>query len=344
MSDDVHILEPCSSPEWLRFICSHPDATIFHHPSWMLLLRNAYGFRVFALCVKRGDAIVAGVPFAEVRSFLTGTRWVSLPFSDHCQPLLTAGKAEEAEIVLRYVRHTQAEGLNRIEIRWPFGSESYRSDAFVHHHLPLQSDPEAVFATFRKSTVQRHIRQSQRSGLEIRRCESEEEFMQYHPLQVSTRRRLGVPAQPRSFFRNVWKHMLKPGLGYALLAWKDGRAVAGAVFFEFGHTTYYKYGASDYAFRSLNANHALMWEAIRQACVKGHTMFDFGRSDKADEGLRRYKNGWGTIERELVYTILGKRPPRTGRSRVQQFAGAIIRHSPRWVCSVSGELLYKHFA
>jgi len=344
MNTNVHILDPCSSSEWLQFICSHPHASVFHHPSWLHLLKSAYGFRMFAVCVKRGNGIVAGIPFAEVRSVLTATRWVSLPFSDYCQPLLPEGDAEASAALLGFLNEKREEGLNRIEIRWPFPSQSRCTSEYVHHRLPLQADPEAVFASFRKSTVQRHIRQSHRSGLEIRRCASEEEFMQYYPLQVITRKRLGVPAQPRSFFRHLWSHVLEPGHGYALLAHHDGRAVAGAVFLEFRHTTYYKYGASDYAFRSLNANHALMWEAIRQACSKGHAVFYFGRSDKVDQGLRQYKNGWGTTEQELAYTVLAQKPPRSGTSRLHELASIVIRHSPRFVCTISGELLYKHFA
>jgi hypothetical protein len=44
-----------------------------------------------------------------------------------------------------------------------------------------------------------------------------------------------------------------------------------------------------------------MWEAIRHYASTGATLFDFGRSSLTNEGLRRFKAGWGATEQVLAY-------------------------------------------
>jgi len=77
-----------SDERWVAFVNSIPNANIFHHPAWIGLMAECYGYRPFvvALCDEKGE-ITAGLPLMEVNSWLTGRRWVSLPFTDHCHPL-----------------------------------------------------------------------------------------------------------------------------------------------------------------------------------------------------------------------------------------------------------------
>ena len=58
-------------------------------PGHLEALRRTYGYEtvVYAANVS-GRGLVNGIPFCQIRSRLTGRRLVSLPFSDHCQPLV----------------------------------------------------------------------------------------------------------------------------------------------------------------------------------------------------------------------------------------------------------------
>ncbi len=86
----------------------------------------------------------------------------------------------------------------------------------------------------------------------------------------------------------------------ALASWK-GNVVAGAVFLFTGSRFVFKFGASDKEFQELRANNLIMFEAIQRACREGFTTFDFGRTEPENEGLRQFKNGWGTREVPLQY-------------------------------------------
>ena len=346
MTKEVEIIDPCVSDEWVSFINTHPDAGVFHHPSWLRMLRDVYGYRMFAVCTKNGNKITAGIPFADVRSSILGKRWVSLPFSDHCQPLLPAADPECTKALMAFLKGKQGVETPKIEVRWNLGhSENlFYEEAFVTHLLDLEKDPTVVRSKFHKQSLLRSLVKAEKEGVVVHEGTTREDLLKFYNLQVMTRKRLGVPAQPRYFFEGVWKYIIEPGLGYILIAYKDGQAIGGGVYFKFGKTVYYKYGASDFEYRQYRPSHACMWEAIRRSCVGGYQVFDFGRSDKNNEGLRRFKKEWGSREMPLGYSTIANAQPKAGSSRFSDFVGVVIRNSPDFVCKLSGELLYKHFA
>ncbi len=342
----LQTIDPCTSELWLQFVTNHPDGSIFHHPVWLRMLRDTYSYEFFAVCVFKDGRIVAGIPFADVHSILTGKRWVSLPFSDFCKPLLPPEDSGVADVLVEHLRTHVGREVPRIEMRWSVETtvQRFTDTSFVHHSLSLTEDAEAVFKTFDKAKVQRDVRKAERDGIVVKRCTTFDEFLHFYRLQVTTRKRHGVPAQPLKFFKAIWEQILQQGFGFASLAYKDDRLLGGAVFFQMGRTIYYKYGASDFSMKALHPNHALLWDAIRRACAEGCRVFDFGRSEIDNDGLRRFKNGWGTTESPLNYTILSTEAPKSGSSRIKGVMETVIRNSPDFVCTMSGNLLYKHFA
>ena len=86
---NVDILNPFIDQRWSVFISNHHNANIFHHPNWHSVLKKQYNFNTFIVAaINEEDKITAGVPFCEVKSLTGKTSWLSLPFSDHCQPLV----------------------------------------------------------------------------------------------------------------------------------------------------------------------------------------------------------------------------------------------------------------
>jgi len=322
------------SPRWREYAESRSDALPFHHPAWMRTLARTYGYRPFVLGVEDGDGgLAGGMPAMQVRR-----RWISLPFTDHCPPLGLSG-APLASLLDEARRHA---GVTRVEVHDELEG-GFHGAAAVRHVLALDRDPDAVLRTFHRSQVQRNIRKAERSGVAVRRAATADDVTgAFYRLHLGTRKRLGVPVQPKRFFARLWEEMLEPGLGFVLLAEHEGVAVAAALFLAHGETVIYKYGASDAGAWGLRPNHAIFWDAIRWGCETGHRWFDFGRSDLEDEGLRRFKSQWGSEELPLVYTTFADEPPGAGRSG--RALAPVIRRSPAWVCRALGELLYKYAA
>jgi CelD/BcsL family acetyltransferase involved in cellulose biosynthesis len=326
---------------WLRFVESCSSARTFHHPAWATMLSDCYGYPAFALALTDDRrAVVAGLPMLEVRRPLGTRRWVSLPFTDFCSPLAPDGL--EAELIAGCARAAEDARAARVEVHARVEVPGVHTRVVgVIHTLDLEADPDAVRATFSKSQVQRNIKRAEREPISLRRGRSAGDLVDaFYGLHVRTRRRQGIPVQPRRFFELLWQRVLEPGLGFLLLAFSGTTPVAGAVFLTWSSTVTYKYGASDPAYLKFRPNHLIFWEAIRWACERGYETFDFGRSDLDNQGLREFKNGWGTREEHLSYTGIGGAPVGLPSERVQRAIGGIIRRSPPWVCRALGTAFY----
>jgi CelD/BcsL family acetyltransferase involved in cellulose biosynthesis len=330
---------------WQEFSGEHPDALAFHNPRWARLLVDCYRYRPFVLAaVDEGGGIAGGLPVVEVRS-LRRRRWIALPFTDMCPPLLAPGLDQAAfASALDLARRTG--GVPSFEVRGRLESDVARtsSDAVVHM-TELGTDPDALFASFHKSQVQRNVRRAEREELVVRLGDEERDLTRtYYALHAETRRRLGTPVQPRRFFTALWRHMLAPGLGRLLLVYSGDRAIAGAVFLAGSETLTYKFGASDSAFWRVRPNHLLFWTAIRWAIETGFRRLDFGRSDLEDQGLRDFKGGWAATEEPLVYTSFGTHASSVRSGRSLNAARVVLRRSPVWVGRAAGELFYRRAA
>lgn len=325
---------------WAAFVASQSRRIPFHHPAWARLLADCYGFEAFALAVPgAGGELVAGLPVIETRSPLGRRRWISLAFSDFCPPL-----GDDAGLGRQLDEERRESGIGGLELRDSLpGFEG--QEVAVLHTLALDRPAEELFAGFHRSQVQRNVKRAEKDGVQTRRGRSAEDLVEvFYALHLETRRRQGVPVQPRRFFRLLWERMLEPGLGFVSLAEHEGRPVAGAVFLRWGSAATYKFGASDPRFLRLRPNHLIFWDAIRSLAEDGVRTLDFGRTDLDNRGLREFKSGWGATESPLVYTVLGEGRPELGQSSAAKALGAVIRRSPPWVCRAVGERLYRYAA
>jgi len=348
---------PPEDNRWLDLIAVHPSATIFHHPAWIGLLAECYGFPSVIVGVHGDDGrLAAGLPVMEVAGILREKRLVALPFSDHCAPLAGDGAALAALIGV-LDRYRRERGMP-LEIRWKLlenvllenlieqgNGVAQNGEEFYLHSTPLSADPDEMFARLHRTRVQQPIRTAMRDGLSIRRGETLDDLRTFYRMHLLTRARLGTPVQPFRFFRLLWERMIRQELGFILLAELEGRPLAGALFLHWNQVLTYKFGASDPADRGHAPNHALLWEAMRWGGTHGFTSFDWGRTEPRHEGLREFKRGWGAHEEPAANTILADAPIGTGRTAMgRKFMTGLIRRSPPWVCRAIGELFYGQFA
>jgi CelD/BcsL family acetyltransferase involved in cellulose biosynthesis len=327
-------------PLWLKFVAETDDALAFHLPAWSRVLELSYGYRPFVLAALRRGEVVAGLPIVEVER-LRKKWWIALPFSDVCPPLgAEAGVGAVLSAIESKVETGEVAG---IEIRSAMSRTLARqSPRGVLHTLSLSSDPHELLKTFSKSQVQRNIKRASREGVVVRRGTRAEDLLDsFFDLQLETRRRHGLPVQPRSFFIHVWEQMIEPGNGFVLLSDVEGETVAAAVFLLGNGTISYKYGASASSSWSKRPNHALFWQAIQWACEQSYHTFDFGRSDLDGSGLRAFKSGWGTVESDLAYTTIGRSPLRVPEA-LSTAVRPVLRRAPRRLSLILGRALYRY--
>jgi hypothetical protein len=340
---DSRFLSP-DDEHWMDFVASKPQATVFHHPAWLKPLAECYGFRPFviAVCDASGH-VLAGLPVMEVRSRMTGRRWVSLPFTDYCPPLYDDPDA------LYQLTHDlaflyQAGRVPKIEIRWelPAYPPFQPYAAYYLHAVKLASDPQVVMKRFER-THRQNIGTAEKRGVHIEWGTEPEHLRCFYQMQLETRRRKGLPVQPWKFFDLLGKQILAQGLGFILLAYKDAQCLAGGLFLHWQQTLTYKYAASSTEDQQYRPNNLLSWTAMRWGCENGYTVFDLGRTELENTGLQRFKKGWAAQESPLTYSMLSAAPPVASDSKLMSRMKPLIQKAPPWVCRAAGELSYRHF-
>jgi CelD/BcsL family acetyltransferase involved in cellulose biosynthesis len=336
-------LDPLLDERWQRFVERSANGGIFHHTEWLRLLHAQYGYPMLARCLADADGeIVAGLPFARIKSRLTGTRLVAVPFSDVCTPVLSdpenAGML--AQLLDTVTTAQQSDGIT-VEIRAPLESIGHAGSSFFQHELALEPGLAAIRGGFTKM-VKRGIARAERDGVEVVRAKDEEALRTFYRLHLHTRRRQGVPTQPKRFIER-FAQLFDQELGFVLIARFEGKPIAAAVFLTFNGVLTYKYGASDSAELKRRPNNAIFMEAIQWGCEHGQRTLDMGRTDLENEGLSAFKRSWGAQEHTLRYTRLSAQAEDSTRSGVPGALGTIISRTPPLTGRLVGAALYRHF-
>ena len=168
------------------------------------------------------------------------------------------------------------------------------------HTLGLEGNPEKIMSGFR-ATTRRNIRKAEREGVTTEILTSLSAVKEFYRLYCITRKHQGLPPQPWAFFESIHKHLISAGCGFVVLATFQGEIVAGAFFLHFGNNAIYKYAAWKREYQHLRANNLVIWKAIQWYCENGYKSLSFGRTDMGNEGLRRFKKGWGAVEYPIKY-------------------------------------------
>jgi CelD/BcsL family acetyltransferase involved in cellulose biosynthesis len=343
---DSFWIDPNRDPRWAQLVKRHSSASVFHSREWLEALRSTYGYQCIALTASAPNQdLENGMVFCAVHSWLTGRRLISLPFSDHCQPLVQ-GTANLQDLLDSVVRDGKSEQWKFIEIR-PSTSFSdntanfHAAESFFLHKLDLRMSASELFRSFHKDSIQRKIRRAERERLTCEVGRTESLLDKFYTLLLSTRRRHHLPPHPRAWFRNLANCMgdrLK-----VRVASHQGQPVASILTLHFKDTLVYKYGCSDAAFHSLGGMHLLFWQAIEEAKAEGLTQMDLGRTDADNEGLATFKERWGATRTSSRYWRFPLTRARAARGTWQLgIAKQIFAHVPDRILTAAGELLYKH--
>ena len=350
----VYKINPLDDLRWPEFLQRHPSASIFHTSAWLEALRRTYGYEpvVYTTSGPRQE-LNNGIVFCQVRSWLTGQRLVSLPFSDHCQPLLN-GRDHLEEIMAALAHDHEKENWKYIELRpVEFAAQAVaahlpicRSEEFCFHELDLRPGLERIFSRFHEANVKRALKRAERERVTYEEGASTAHLGKFYALFLMTRRKHQIPPPPLIWFRNLLACL---GQGIKIrIASHDNVPIAGIITLSYKNTFYYKYGGMNRHSRNLGGNPFLMWHTIRDAKSQNAWKLDWGRSDLDNPGLIEFKDRWGTTRTTLTYY----RHPgsdrqgdnASGKSWKMAIAKGVFSRLPDKILIQAGNLLYKHMA
>jgi len=301
MSLQLKIINPLEYAQWDDLVISTQDYTFFHSSSWARVLCESYHYIPAYFTLFDHNKLLVLLPVMEVKSILTGLRGVSLPFTDYCNPIIDESIPFQ-DLFYHISAYGKKCGWKYLEIRGgnSFSPNTTPSSSYLGHILDLSKKEEQIFSSLRDST-RRNIKKAISEGVEAKLCNTKESIKEFYRLNCMTRKQHGLPPQPISFFEKVYDHIISKGLGFVMLASYEKQNIAGAIFFHFGEKALFKYGASNHKYQLLRANNLVMWEAIKWYNQNNYKSMCFGRTEAENEGLRRYKTGWGTKERIIKY-------------------------------------------
>ncbi len=339
----VRRVNPLDYPGWDSLLTAHPDRNFFHSTAWASVLHETYRCSPVYFTVFRGDCLAALLPVMEMDSWLTGRRGVALPFSDACEPLGDGSRSKD--LIAEVLHYGRERDWKYFECRGKLFNQAQPFQTFFIHELKLFKDETHLFARV-KSAARGAVRKAEKSGVTIEISQTLEAVERYYSLHCQTRKKHGVPPQPFAFFQNIQKYVLAREKGIVVLARHRQNLIAGAIYFHFGEKAIHKFGASDAAFQDFCGNNLVMWSAMKWYASKCVALLHFGRTSIGNEGLRKFKLGWGAEERQIDYFRYDFRHDHfvTGKDGAVGWYNSVFRRAPVFASRMIGAALYRHVA
>ncbi|QWV93132.1 GNAT family N-acetyltransferase [Geomonas oryzisoli] len=353
LGDSISVIDPLRNHRWDCFVHQHPFGWITHLSGWKRVLdKNFPHMTGYYLALKDdAGAIRAALPVYAVESWLMGRRLVSIPFATLCDPLVTEAVDMEllSDAVLRLAERLD---ISRVEIRTAAASHLLDRDRFhadclrKHHFLPLCADPELVRQRFHRSCVRQRIARAERSGLHLVRGKREADLREFYLLHRDTRRRKGLPPHPYLLVKTLWQTFAPQGLVELLLCRKEKETVAALLLFKYKSRVSIEYSAVNPLHNDCSPVHFLFWNAIREACLAGYGVLDFGQTSEHNKTLMEFKSHWGAQVSDLPHFLYPNSAvhhcPMGDESIAKKVLQFVCNKAPDTALSYLGNFCYRH--
>jgi hypothetical protein len=319
---------------------------VFHTRGWISALNANYGYAPIAFTTSPpNEPLTNALLFCKVSSWLTGSRLVSLPFSDHCEPLVEDDGQFQVLAAFADSYRTQ-KGWKYVEMRsasssLDFSKRFRQATTYYLHRLDLRPSLEVLRKGLHRDCIRRKIQRAERESLGYESGRSPRLVQQLYDFLQVTRFRHHLPPQPIEWFQQLVAYMGKDAC--VRIASKDGRPIAGILTLDHRHTTLYKYGGSDAKFHNLGAMPFLLWKTIEEAKQNASEVLDLGRCDVDNQGLIAFKERWSARSS----TLSTWRAPLNSTSALVEHRKILLARTicallPEFTLRLAGRLLYRH--
>jgi hypothetical protein len=343
---EITTVDPLERGDWDDLVGAHSGCSVFHGSGWARVLKDTYGHKPVYIAQFEGKRLAGVLPVMEVSSWLTGRRGVALPFTDFCPALKGAG-CDGRDLYRRATELGRERRWKKLECRDfdPDWTGAQPSLSFYGHHIDLGVGEEKLFQGL-EASMRRGVRKAEKSGVKVDFGTGEESMRTFFELHSRTRKRHGVPPQPWRFFLNIQRYLLDLGRGFVAIARLDQRPLAACVYLHHGRQALYKFGASNYAFQQMRPNNLVMWAAMKHYAERGTATLNLGRTSLSNEGLRRFKLGFGAVEEEVRYMRYDFSSEGFVRDvdRAEGWHNRVFACLPVPVLRLAGAVLYPHLS
>jgi CelD/BcsL family acetyltransferase involved in cellulose biosynthesis len=332
---DVH-----RDPRWEALVNTLPNSQVYHHPAWLQVLEETYGFKPVNLaCEDRNGKLQGILPLFHMRGLLRGRSFSSLPLTPLAGPL--AYNEQAATILMQEaVERVSKEPGTRLHLKTLSNEFDGMVDGLIgvsERSTYLLTLPEPPKPLPLASQIRQAVNKASRLGVEVHPAETIAELQAWYKLYLETMHRVSGIPRPYRFFEIAWQRLQPRKLLRLLLAshYEAGRArlLGGLLLLQCGQTVCYSEGGWNREEQALRPNDALHWRAIQDAYEEGFRYYDFGTIPEGNLSLARYKLKWGA-ERVSMYSYFYPASCAlesnilTERNRARQFMSVTWRWLP----------------
>ena len=293
---------------WQEYVYSSKKSNFFHLIEWKEILKKVYGYEpLYYVAKNENDEIVGIFPIFYVKSLFFGNTLKSLPFHFLGGPLY-----DTKEVLLEFLNEvrktTEKYKTSYLEIKSYEdyeGIEGYKikkNQKYTSFIVPLSKNYEDVYKTFKKN-VRWSIKKSQEK-IHVYFATDHENLEIFYDLYVRGMRSIGLSAHNFKLFKQLWNIFYEKDMVKISIATFEEIPIATMFMFLFNNKILYMWGARNVEYRSLNANPALHWNAIKWGCENDYKYFDFGMTSPSEENAMFYKSRWGTFQEDIFFYSL----------------------------------------
>lgn len=338
-------------PLWDRFVDRHPKGVLYHTSKWMRALEKAFPHmegKVLAM-VDESSEIRAGLPVYLARSWLMGTRLLSIPYASCCDALFSP--SDWNQLFPKIVELHEKISAKATEIRSLRHAESFSkiqsavSFPYKHHYIPLGASEEKILMTFSRTAIRQMIQKAAKSGFVVKQDSTEKGLRDFNHLFCQSRKRLSLPPIPLAFF----KAMLT-GAGpenFSLFVGYSREVPMAALWVsKYKHFSTLEYIGEAAEARGSGISQMLYWQAIQESIREGRKECSLGRTALNNEGLLDYKRRWGTVEEDLglIHYPFRSDEDQNGESYSYRLAKKMAAVLPEPFFQAMGRFCFKHWA
>lgn len=280
---------------WNEFVFSRPEATFFHRAEWKKVIETAFSHKMYYLYAEQGGRIVGVFPLGHIKSLLFGNALVSSPFCVYGGAIGVDDSVRSA-LESHAIQIATELGVDYLESRNTVTSSSGwpSKELYVTFRKKISADPDENM-----NNIPRKQRAMVRKGIKAGLVsETDDSVERFYAVYAESVRNLGTPVFSRRYFR-----LLSEVFGddcRILLASRNGKVISGVMSFYFRNEVLPYYGCGTPEARTYKSFDFMYWELMRQSCLDGIEIFDYGRS-KIGTGSYSFKKNWGFVPEPLPY-------------------------------------------
>jgi hypothetical protein len=282
-----------------------PGATPFHSLDWMriyeLFSRKACQFLV---CAQEGDTLLAAMPVTVFEKFCARAVFSS-GFGVHggpicrsaCEPQVLAG------LLKRFASHFHGPRTVLVSVQDFSGLGAALQDLGFNatlvstHVMSLPHSFEELDKRGR-SDARKGAHRAAKVGIRTSRSKDTADFERWQQLCSANYIAHGRRPYPSALYRAVAERIQETDTLRFYVAKLDDRVVGGAVLVFALRQVYGWMSATDPEFRNVGVNDVVLEALFRDAIKEGLASFDLGPSPAGAEGLARFKEKWGGLQKD----------------------------------------------